>query len=88
MSKIVKQLLGESSKPIIVRDKVVPRGLLICPHCEKEIYEMHHYHRDGLDYHSDCGGQIEFPGPTPDEAESLKQWGLDYDSKTKSWNTP
>lgn len=98
MSKVVKQILGEcrpviyripvteSALPVIKRDKVIPGGLIICPHCNQEIYEKHTFYKDGVDYHSDCGGAIEFPGPTDEQIATIERaWGMRYYRDRKEW---
>lgn len=62
--------------PIVFKDKVIPRGTMICPHCEQEIHEKHTYSENGKDFHSDCGGMIEFPAPSAeDQAYFQQHWG-------------
>ena len=98
MSKLVKQLLGEcrpviyriplteSVKPIIKQDKVIPGGMLVCPHCNQEIYEKHTYREGDVDYHTDCKGAIEFPPPDESVIQQFeKNFGMKYDRQTKKW---
>lgn len=71
-------MLGESAES---KDKVLPvieatrpTTYLQCPHCQQEIYEKHNYVDDkGVDRHSDCGGAIQFPPPSPEEQAWLKK---------------
>jgi len=65
------------STPLPVIQDTKPMTILRCPHCREEIYEKHSYRENGKDFHSDCGGAIEFPGPSPEEkAYFEKHWKI------------
>jgi len=76
MSKIVKQMLGESigdrstAEELPVIEATRPTTYLVCPHCKQEIFEKHTYidgdiRGEHVTRHSDCGGAIKFPPPDP-----------------------
>lgn len=68
MSPLVRRILGESlpsSQALPVIPSTRPLSIFLCPHCQQEIHEKHCYDQDGVSFHSDCGGPIEFPQPDP-----------------------
>jgi hypothetical protein len=78
MSTTAKKMIGESvsadkTTPLPVIQDTKPMTILRCPHCQEEIHEKHSYHENGKDFHSDCGGAIKFPGPSPEEKAYFEQ---------------
>lgn len=69
-------------KPVIVREISEPRKAWVCPHCDQEILEKHmHKNASGNMMHTDCQGEIELPGETPEQHARLatfrEMFGLD-----------
>lgn len=84
MDKDLKKLIGETITKTFASapEKLIERGVRevqcdICPHCKKEIYEMHEYTEDGgiTWRHSDCKGLIARP-ELPDE--QISDWLKPY----------
>jgi hypothetical protein len=67
------------AKPVVLRDRVIKDGIMICPHCNEEIHEkgiateilgenkMRHTH-------GKCGGEILLPPPSPEAQEWLDRF--------------
>jgi rubredoxin len=64
-----KQHSGAAPKPIEFRERIEKDW--VCPHCKDVIHEKHTYVHEGKDFHSDCGGAIIFPPPSPEEQKWL-----------------
>lgn len=71
---IGRQLIGESAQPasnlheqlpVVIRQRA--ENYQECPHCKQEIYEKHVFYENDIAHHSDCGGAIKFPPPSPEE---------------------
>lgn len=54
---------------------------LQCPHCKEIIHEKGTYHKEGIDYHGKCEKPIQFPAPTPEEAEWLAKFKAHLERK-------
>lgn len=72
-SQTVRRVIGESlkDKPLPVIEASRPVTYLMCPHCKTEIYEKHTYIEGDImaehtTRHSDCGGAIQMPPPSPE----------------------
>jgi len=64
------------SKPVVIKEVVKIEKVWICPHCEKEIGEKGMYYDGKSWFHRECGEEIETPGPTEEDKEILKSWGI------------
>jgi hypothetical protein len=55
--------LFETVLPVIVKQKIEPKDIWICPHCNKEIGEKEMFYNQDDDawFHRSCKGQIELP---------------------------
>jgi hypothetical protein len=100
MSKVVKQILGESrpaifrlpltenAKPVITQDRIVKGADMVCPHCREIIHEkgLGYRQEDNVHFHGKCGGEIELPHPTDAQIEVLERgWGVRYDKATRKF---
>lgn len=66
--------LIESALPVVYQEKVIPDGVLMCPHCREEIHEKSiggDLHRT---IHVKCGGEITLKPMSADERAWLDQF--------------
>jgi len=72
-NQLVEALLGDT-QPVIMQDRVIPNGDMVCPHCKESIHEKGLAYRDGQHIHGACGGTVTLPPPSPAELRWLDQF--------------
>jgi hypothetical protein len=78
----------QEPRDVIYRDKVVPDGTLICPHCNREIGEKETFSDDDLatTRHRPCNGIIKFRPPSDDVLKTIERaWGVRLNKETNKW---
>lgn len=78
----------QEPKDVIYRDKVVPDGTLICPHCNREIGEKETFSDDDLatTRHRPCNGIIKFRPPDDEVLKHIERaWGIRLNKETNKW---
>jgi hypothetical protein len=90
-SPTIRRLIGESTsqpKEIIFKDKVIPGGMQVCPHCMEEIHEKGVGFRQESQefFHGKCGGEIRYPHPSQKQIETMERaWGVRYYPETRKY---
>lgn len=78
----------QQPRDVIYRDKVIPDGTLICPHCNREIGEKETFSDDDLatTRHRPCNGIIKFRPPSDDVLATIERaWGVRLNKETNKW---